>query len=886
MPFTIQRTLAAAVALAIAAAPGARAADIKVDVTGTNIKRVDGETGQPLQVITKEEIQSSGATTAMELLDRIAINSPVGNYTLANAFGDSARIGFSGASLRGLGFKYTVVLLNGRRIANYAHDGTAADLNAIPLGAIERVEVLKDGASAIYGTDAIGGVINFITRNDYKGIEASAYYGDTFDGGAREKSVTATLGFGDLSKDRYNAFVSMQWMKQEPLFGRDRPFSQSSYIPSEGLDSTSGRSFPGNVAVPGVGNRNPLYPNCAPSLAADPEVYPGQCRFDPNPFLGSLPEVEKFNMVARGTFQLTPDHQAFIEGLYAKNEYRFVLQPVPIGQGVLFPAAGPDAPGFFLPPSSPFYPHDFAARFGLDGQPLNIQWRAFDAGARDSTTTAEQTRIVAGFKGVVKGWDYEAAYSYNQSKDTDHLNGGYLSQAALLPIINSGNVNPFGPNTPEIVSQLTGTAIQADARSSKSTVNAIDGKVSNEIYNLPAGPLAVAFGGEYRKEKYDSVSADILSSGDIVGYGTSSPTVTGDRKVYAFFAEAIVPIVKTLELDAAVRYDHYSDFGSTTNPKLSLRWQPSKTFLARASYGTGFRAPALPELFSPQVTTNTQPGLSDPVRCPITNDQVNDCVTQFVNIQGGNTALKPEKSTQYSVGGVWEPLEGLSMGVDWYSIKLKDQVGLLNPAAVLGDVVQYAAFITRGPTDPNFPTLPGPITAITTLFTNLGETRIEGIDVDLRYRTPQTVAGRFRFGLNGTYYTKYDIQQIDGSFAGQIGLYSGIGGAINRWKHYATIDWDYGAWGATLAQTFGLGYTDANPDVNGNPRRVGNYDVYDLQGRFTGVKNLTVAVGVKNLFNRAPPFTNQAFTFQNGYDPSYADPRGGFWYANIGYKFL
>jgi iron complex outermembrane receptor protein len=474
MPFTIQRTLAAAVALAIAAAPGARAADIKVDVTGTNIKRIEGETGQPLQVITKEDIQSSGATTAMELLDRIAINSPVGNYTLANAFGDSARIGFSGASLRGLGYKYTVVLLNGRRIANYAHDGTAADLNAIPLGAIERVEVLKDGASAIYGTDAIGGVINFITRNDYKGIEASAYYGDTFDGGAREKSVTATLGFGDLSKDRYNAFVSMQWMKQEPLFGRDRPFSQSSYIPSEGLDSTSGRSFPGNVAVPGVGNRNPLYPNCAPSLAADPDVYPGQCRFDPNPFLGSLPEVEKFNMVARGTFQLTPDHQAFIEGLYAKNEYRYVLQPVPIGQGVLFPAAGPDAPGFFLPPSSPFYPHDFAARFGLDGQPLNIQWRAFDAGLRDSTTTAEQTRIVAGFRGVVKGWDYEAAYSYNQSKDKDHLNGGYLSQAALLPIINSGNVNPFGPNTPEIVSQLRArrsrpTRARRSRRSKRST---------------------------------------------------------------------------------------------------------------------------------------------------------------------------------------------------------------------------------------------------------------------------------------------------------------------------------------------------------------------------------------------------------------------------------
>jgi iron complex outermembrane receptor protein len=191
MAFTV-KPLARGIALAlsIAAAPWAAAQDIKVDVTGTNIRRVEGETGQPLQVITRQEIASTGATTAMELLDRVAVNSPVGNYTLANAFGDSARIGFSGASLRGLGYKYTLILLNGRRLANYAHDGTAIDLNTIPLSAIERVEILKDGASAIYGTDAIGGVINFITRTDYRGGEATVYYGDTFDGGARARRAS------------------------------------------------------------------------------------------------------------------------------------------------------------------------------------------------------------------------------------------------------------------------------------------------------------------------------------------------------------------------------------------------------------------------------------------------------------------------------------------------------------------------------------------------------------------------------------------------------------------------------------------------------------------------------------------------------------------------
>ena len=191
--------------------------------------------------------------------------------------------------------------------------------------------------------------------------------------------------------------------------------------------------------------------------------------------------------------------------------------------------------------------------------------------------------------------------------------------------------------------------------------------------------------------------------------------MTGNRKVYALFAEAVVPIVKTLELNAAVRYDNYSDFGSTTNPKVSLRWQPTKNALVRASYGTGFRAPALPELYQPQVTTNTQPGLSDPVRCPITNDQVNDCVTQFVSVQGGNPNLKPEESKQWSIGAVVEPLDGLSLGADWFNIKVKDQIGILNAAAILGDVNQYAQYITRGPATPEFPGLPGPITAITTV---------------------------------------------------------------------------------------------------------------------------------------------------------------------------
>jgi iron complex outermembrane receptor protein len=673
----------------------------------------------------------------------------------------------------------------------------------------------------------------------------------------------------------------VDYQKYGGIRAKDRPFSSSGYLPGEGLDQTSSSSFPGNVVTPaGLGSPSGdpssgyANPACLPPLSFPTTGSPRQCRFDNASLIDIVNPSERLNVVGALTWQLNRDNQFFLQSIYAANRFTFTASPAGISN-------------MTLPVTSAFYPHAFAQSFGIDGTPLSIRWRAYELGLRTDATTSDQWNVVAGMQGAIRGWNYDGALAYGENSVNDRYVDGYARGSVLFPILNSGVVNPFGFNTPEVVALMSTAKLDQTVRTGKGTLASVDFHASNDIYPMPAGPLAVAVGAEARQWKLNEASSAALASGDIVGRGLFPvANSTSSRNVWAVFTEANVPIVRTVEGNLAVRFDHYSDFGSTTNPKLSLRWQPTKTFLARASYGTGFRAPALPELFSPLVTTNTQPGLSDPVRCPVTNDQVNDCVTQFVNIQGGNTALKPEESTQYSVGAVWEPLDGLSLGVDWYSIKLKDQVGLLNPAAVLGDVVQYAAFNTRGPTDPNFPTLPGPITAITTLFTNLGETRIEGIDVDLRYRTPQTAAGRFRFGLQGTYYTKYDIQQIDGSFAGQIGLYSGIGGAINRWKHYASIDWEYGAWGATLAQTFGLGYTDANPDVNGNPRRVGNYDVYDLQVRFTGVKNLTVSAGIKNLFNRAPPFTNQSFTFQNGYDPSYADPRGGFWYANIGYKFL
>jgi len=345
--------------------------------------------------------------------------------------------------------------------------------------------------------------------------------------------------------------------------------------------------------------------------------------------------------------------------------------------------------------------------------------------------------------------------------------------------------------------------------------------------------------------------------------------------------------VKTLEGDVAIRYDHYSDFGGTTNPKFSLRWQPSRTVLMRASYGTGFLAPSLYQLFAPTFIGVTQQ-TSDPVRCPVTGEVGVDCQAQFGAAFGGNAHLKPEESEQTSIGIVLEPIPGATFSVDWFKINLSETiVPGISPAAILADPAQFGNLVTRAPPDANNPDLPGRITQIDQTFINLGAIRLQGLDLEGHYRAPAQSWGRLTFNLSGTYYLKYDVQNPDGSYRGIVGtaFQTATTGVIPRWKHYASLIWDLGPWSAMLANTYQTSYTDQNPDLDGNPRTVGSLSLWDLQGSYTGFRNWRLALGVKNLFDRNPPASNQLTSFISGFDPTYYDPRGRFVYASVTYKF-
>ena len=868
---------------------GTAAAQVKVDVTGSNIKRTEAETALPVQVITRETLERENIQSAAEFMERLSVNSTTGGNSITGAIGGTAA-GLSAASLRGLGSQRTLVLLNGRRAAVNGSTGGAVDLNTIPLAAIERIEVLTDGASAIYGSDAVAGVINFILRKDYQGAEAAAYYGSPEHIGGWSQRYTGTAGYGDLATQKFNVLVTADYQKLGALRAADRPFSFSAYRPDLGLDKTSGNTVPANVGTPS-GTQNPGNPACLPPFSFPTTKFPLQCRFDYASVIDILPPQELWNVVGKATWQITPDHQAFFEGLYADSKSTGRSSPSPISQAT-FLSGEP----LLLQPSSPFYPHAFAQQAGIDGQPLNIAWRSLDLGPRTEVDESKQSRFVAGLQGVAWGWDYNGAVAYNENKFTAKWTGGWLQGSIAQPIFNSGQIDFFHRLTPGMIALLEPALIREDVVDGKTTLTTVDLHASNEIWQLPAGPLALAAGGEFRRETFETQSPDVINTGDVPGFGSAIPDLAQvSRRVYAAFAEVNIPIVKTLEGNIALRYDHYSDLGSTTNPKASLRWQPIKEVLLRGSWGTGFRAGTLIELFNPINFSSTGSNHDDPVRCPVTHSSF-DCQTQFNAELGGNPALKPERSTQYTLGGVWEPVAGSSIGLDYWHVEVKDVVGQLGEDTIFDNFARSEGqgLIVRFPVDPATPNLPGRINFIVQTNQNIQKLRVEGFDVDLNLRFPKLDWGQFRAALHGTYLIKWEQANVDTgqlvNFAGQStgGVATvqgsvGFPGSLPRWKHTASLYYDYGPWSATVTQLYQDSYKD---DTGGGiDRNVGSYTVWDISGAYTGFKNLTLALGIKNLLDTNPPASVQGQAFQVGYDPTYADPRGRLYWGSIKYTF-
>ncbi len=875
----------------------------RVEVTGSAIKRIDAETSVPVTVIKMENLRAQGVTSVEQILG--LLSSVQASQNMASAIG-SGTGGVTYADMRGIGADKTLVLLNGQRIANSATGAEAPDLNMIPFSAIDRIEVLRDGASSLYGTDAIGGVINFITKNSFTGGTISVGLDTPEKAGGTTRSASLGYGVGDLGKDGWNIFGTVSLKKREFINGDQRDFNKRI------VGGLSNSTFPANYQVVNNGPYyNPLAPTCAaPNLIPTAGATPTGCRIVTPPFVSISPRSETVSGLLKGTFDVTPSLRLGAEAFYAKNSVETKVAPVPYGGywinpgTTYFPTAATTKPGY----SPDFDPYE------ADGTPFNnptaqfptpanvqkggvlVWWRDLINGPRVDKSTGKQYRALFTADGNAAGWDYKAALAYNHTQNDRELTGGYADGDVIGEGLLRGIINPFGDQTAEGLALIKGAALNGLLSTSIGKVTSLTGSAGRELGDWfgASHPVQIAVGAEFRREDYRDFNhhdfAVAVSSSTGVDPDAHSE---GTRNISAVYTELNIPLTKMLEVTASVRYDKYSDFGSTTNPKVSFRFQPMKEVLLRGSASTGFRAPTLYELNGSTGFTNTN-NYDNPLNCPggVPNDPNTsgaNCDAQFQAYFGGNKDLKPEKSKSFTLGMVFEPLKGLSASVDFWAIRVKNAIGSISEETLFGDYEtfqQYFHFVQPGNNLPQStracqdgPTSPtcGYVDERTQ---NLGGTKTSGVDLGLQYQLTTSV-GRMGFEFQSTYVSKYEYQDYkDGPWNQNPGVYSG-GGPIFRWQHHASVNWSQGDWGGGLALHYKSGYKDMDPT-----NQVKDYTTVDANVSYSPVKALSLLVGVRNLTDRVPPFSNQTALFQGGgWDSRFYDPVGRTYYVRGTYNF-
>ena len=860
----------------------------RVEVTGSAIKRIDAETAVPITIIKLDDLRKEGVTTVEQVLSRISASQ---SQTGTSQAVGSATGGAAYADLRGLGSNKTLVLLNGRRVANNAIDGSSVDLNVIPFSALERVEVLRDGASSLYGTDAIGGVINFITRRDFRGGAITLGADSPQHEGGKAYNANLAYGFGTLDKEGFNILGIVDFQRQRPISASQRDYSSTGYLPDRGIFRSSGSPDPANYSQGGP-SANPAGPGCT----ANPYIFHqsgSSCRYDFVKWVDLIPNTERASGLLKGSLKLSPDHTLNLEYFATQIISKTKIAPVPFAALTMDPGT-PFFPGNGITPA----PTNFVIN---PAKPVNIRWRDVPNGPRQEQDKNFQQRLVASAEGLVAGWDYNVGLAYNENKNTHTTTGGYADGTIITSGVKTGVINPFGAQTPAGQALLDSALVRGVLYEGKSTVVSADARASRELGDwLGAGrQAALAVGTEFRREKTNFQANPAVAELLVASTGIDPATNQGgSRTVAAVYGELNVPITKELEVTGALRYDKYSDFGSTTNPKIGFRYQPVEQVLVRGSYSTGFRAPSLYELNNPQTYTNTANSFNDPVRCPngvpIPGAAESDvCNTQFIVLNGGNKQLRPETAKNLTFGLVFEPVKDLTIGFDFWWIKLKDQVSVLPDTLIFADTAKYAGLFHRGADGSlsiDGSQCPGVNCGyITDTNDNLGDVRTNGFDLSASYRLRAGDLGTFNFGINGTYVTKYEYQQEQGGvFLQNAGTYSGTG-PIFRWAHTLNATWTKGVWGLAVVNRFKTGYHDQNdPNQVSDPSfygDVGSYSVWDVSGSWTPVKALSFTVGVRNVFDKEPPFSNQARTFQSNFDPRFTDPTGRGYYVRGTYTF-
>lgn len=905
--------------------------DEDILVTGSRIKQNPNDSALPLQIITTQELERNGISSPEQFVafltdngtgaDNLASNSDV----IAND--KRGTNGLSAANLRGQGPAATLVLLNGRRVAAHGLSGSAVDVNQIPFMAIDRIEVLKDGASAIYGTDAVGGVINFITKKNYKGFGANAYADVSQLGDSPIYRASAIAGYGDLDKQGFNIMATVGYSWVSPLYAKQRDFINTFQhdrglgvdtrgTPFATIVSLAGTAFPTSGSLPLIPGttvratgginvlRLPGQPGC--SVGTDMADYDTDvwgnpanglaCSFDTGRNVYLQQKLNTLTYYGRGTLRLGPNELSIeLTGSDADSDKRFSqIQITPASSRnysfKLVPGVNDAKYNYIYNTIKATFP-TLAIPYGAG---FSYRWRCLECGEREIFTNSKTFRASVGLQGpLFDGWDYQAGAFYAESQSKSTLGSGYYYQTGLVNALNSGYVDPF--LLPGETQSAAGLAALQSASAEgvvlyggKYTVKAADASVSGTLFDLWGRGVKLAAGVDYRREEYKfngderAVQTTIFAA----PFDNGNALDGVHRDIKAAYAEILIPLFKGFEFSAAGRIDDYTGFGTTTNPKLSVKYRPVNWLLFRGSYNTAFRVPTFNQIFNPQ-SSSTYSGAdyADPRKCPggVVNVAAgcpalsNSNGTAFEEIFGGNPNLGPETAKEWSGGLVFEPSKHFSLTADYWSIHRENTI---QSVALRYLFQNYEIFKDRFVYDSA-----GNLESVNETLANVGATKTEGIDFTVRASYPLW-NGNISAGLDGTWLLK-KTSQVNASAAtiDELGTYTQSGDLGLEWKHNAFIAWSNDGFGVSLTQIYRSGYDNQilpgvlaktfNPCCDTD--RVKPYVIYNLSWYVNVNEQMKLTFGVKNLFDKDPPF---AISYSSDYgsgsdwEPRVADPRG------------
>ena len=882
----------------------------EIVTTGSLIKR---ETSSNIVVtLDAEDFIDRGATNAVEILDTItSIQAREVTSNTLNLFNPSFA---NFANLRSLGGQSTLTLLDGKRVVRDPFAGIAVNLNALPQAAISSVDVLPDGASSIYGSDAIAGVINFKMHDEYEGFGFNGM--STFpaegDGGELNRA-SAIFGVGDLDADGYNFYVAASHRKRDDLRPGDRSYTEGPWggnvgrIAEPGGDPTFGgrqEAFPGNVRQ----RNNPLASGqIATGTGASP--YP-DC-----PVMSDQLSARDLHAVGNGSciYTLTginwviisEEEQETVSSQLSKRlgeDHTFSLQFFHSWSDITRERPWPRIQGRQIPITSPYYPGNgiVPAIAGQDlTSPVQVHGMSIVALERPEETVTDRTwRLMASVDGVIGAFDYEVWALQSEAEfeqaivsyDNRWIDGIDRRDDDTAPWINPWA--DFAGQSPEAQAWITGNYMgKVKDRIADSQLKNVGFTLGRDIEQIDfgAGAAALAFAVEYTEEElFTGLSLERLAATNQtpeVRLGPDRNTL-GDRDLYSATLEVLLPITEGLEVSASVRYDDYSDVGGTTNPKLLVNYDVTSNVNLHASFGTGFRAPTLVDLFRARSLVGTIPAASfiyDQELCTDgmtpndpQDDPMNACDLRVNRISGGNLDLKPEESDTFSIGTMLNfetGLGDLAIGIDYWDYKIDNVINSgIPPEAIFGDWDQFASgFIFRCSTFtgeeidglnncPDDPALRfnDYIGAVLQTNANIGILETSGVDVKFLWNLPTTDIGDWLFTYNATYVNDYDQEVYEGAGAeSRVDRFvTRSFGPVLQYKHYATLRWSRNDWSAFLQHQYQNGYDDCG-SVCGKPdRKVDSHGILNIGATYQINDAIQVSLRVENLAQNDPPFTN------------------------------